>query len=136
MALKRGSADPSAPRKRVKATPRGTQSQPVVIEDSQQSQRLSPRLALIKSRLSDDTFESQLRSAAPEAAIVAPDKDASEAAIVEHGAEDDGFDAHLEDNFNDIEWSRLSGHVKPLASSRARRSWIYRHGWQAARGEW
>jgi hypothetical protein len=43
MAPKRGSANPSAPRKYVKATPRGTQSQPVVIEDSQQSQRLSPR---------------------------------------------------------------------------------------------
>jgi hypothetical protein len=122
MAPKRGSADPLAPRKRVKSTSRGTQSQPVVIEDSQQSQRLSPRQVLIKSRLSDDTFESQLRSAAPEAAIVAPDEDASEAAIVEDGAEDGSFDAHLKDNFNDIEWSRLSGYIKPLASSRARRS--------------
>ncbi|KAI1522900.1 hypothetical protein PtrSN001A_011539 [Pyrenophora tritici-repentis] len=107
MAPKRGSTDPSAPRKRVKASPRGTQSQPVVIKDSQQSQRLSPRRALTKSRLSDDTFESQLRSAAPEAAIFAPDEDASEAAIVEDGAEDlaedGGFDAHLEDNFDDIE---------------------------------
>jgi hypothetical protein len=102
MAPKRGSANPFAPRKRVKVTPRGTQSQPVVIEDSQQSQRLSPRRALIESRLSDDTSESQLRSAAPEAAIVAPDKDASEAAIVEDGAEDGGFNAHLKDNFNDI----------------------------------
>jgi hypothetical protein len=129
MASKRGSADPSAPRKRVKATPRGTQSQPVVIEDSQQSQRLSPRRALIKSRLSNNTFESQLRSAAPEAAIVAPDEDASEAAIVEDGAEDSGFDAHLEDNFDDIEWSRLPGYIKPLALSRARRSWVYRYGW-------
>jgi hypothetical protein len=77
----------------------------------------------------------QLRSAAPEAAIVAPDKDASEAAIVEDGAEDDGFDTQLEDNFDDTEWSRLSGYIKPLASSRARRSWVYRHGWQAARRE-
>jgi hypothetical protein len=102
MASKRGSADPSGPRKRVKATPRGTQSQPVVIEDSQQSQRLSPRQALIKSRLSDDTFESQLRSAVPEAAIVAPGEDASEAAIVEDGAEDGGFDAHLEDNLTTL----------------------------------
>jgi hypothetical protein len=32
-----------------------------------------------------------------------PDKDASEAAIVEDGAEDDGFDTHLEDNFDDTE---------------------------------
>jgi hypothetical protein len=75
----------------------------------------------MKSRLSDNTFESQLRSAAPEAAIVALDKDASEAAIVEDGAKDDGFNAHLEDNFNDIKWSRLPGYIKPLASSRARR---------------
>jgi hypothetical protein len=67
--------------------------------------------------------------------IVAPDKDASEAAIVEDGAEDDGFDTHLEDNFDDTELGRLSGYIKPLASSRARRSWVYRHGWQAARGE-
>jgi hypothetical protein len=82
MAYKRGSADPLAPRKCVKATPRGTQSQPVVIKDSQQSHRLSPRQVLIKLRLSDDTFESQLRSAAPKAAIVAPDEDVSKAAIV------------------------------------------------------
>lgn len=126
MAPKGSSADSSAPRKLVKAIPRGTQSQPVVIEDSQQSQRLWPRRALIKSRLINDTFESQLRSAAPEAAIVALDEDASEAAIVEDGAEDgaedSGFDAHLEDNFDDIEWSRLSGHIKPLALLRARRS--------------
>jgi hypothetical protein len=126
MVPKRGSTNPSAPRKCVKATPRGSQSQPVVIEDSQQSQHLSPRRALIKSRLSDDTFESQLRSAAPEAAIVAPDEDASEAATAEDGAED---------NFDDIQCSRLSGYIKPLASSRVRRSWVYRHGWRAARGE-
>jgi hypothetical protein len=44
----------------------------------------------------------QLRSAASEAAIVALDKDASEAAIVEDGAEDGGFDVHLKDNFDDI----------------------------------
>jgi hypothetical protein len=84
-------------------------------------QHLSPRRALIKSRLSDDTFESQLRSAAPKAAIVAPDED---------GAEDGGFDAHLENNFENTEWSRLSDYIKPLALSQARRSWVYRHGWR------
>jgi hypothetical protein len=94
----------------VKATPRDIQSQPVVIEDPQQSQRLSPCRALIKSRLANETFESQLRSAA------------TEAAIVEDGAEDDGFDAHLKDNFDDIKWSPLSGYIKPLASSRTRSS--------------
>jgi hypothetical protein len=62
--------------------------------------------------------------AAPEAAIFAPDEDASEAGIVEDGAEDSGFDAHLEDNFDDIGRSRLSGYIKPLASSRLRRSWV------------
>jgi hypothetical protein len=129
MAPKRGSANPSAPRKRVKVTPRGTQSQPIVIKDSQQSQRLLPRRALVKLHLSDNTFELQLHSAVPKAAIVAPDEDASKAAIVEDSAEDGGFDAHLEDNFDDIDWICLSGYIKPLTLSQATRSWVYRHGW-------
>jgi hypothetical protein len=102
MAPKRGSVEPSAPRKRVKATTKGTQSQPLVIEDSQQSQRLSPRQALITLRLSNDTFESQLRNAAPRFRIVAPHEDASEAALVKDSAKDSSFNAHLKDNFDDI----------------------------------
>jgi hypothetical protein len=39
-------------------------------------------------RLSDYTYELQLRDATPEAAIIAPDEDASEAAIVEDVVED------------------------------------------------
>jgi hypothetical protein len=119
-------------RKRVKAIPRGTQSQPVVIEDFQQLQRLSPRQVLIKLRLPHNTFKSQLRTAAPEAAIVPPDEDASEAAIVDNSAEDGGFDAHLEDNFDNIEWSRLLGYIKPLRRRGRGEAGFTATGWRVA----
>jgi hypothetical protein len=101
MPPKRAAITSSTPRKRVRVAPQGTYSQPIVLKDSQQSQRLSPRKVLVKSRLSNDTFESELREAVPEGAIVAPDK-ASEAATVEDGAEEEGFNAHLKDNFKGL----------------------------------
>ena len=135
MPPKRAAITSSALRKRVKVTPQGTYSQPIDLKDSQQSERFSPRRALIKSRLSDDTFESQLREAVPEGAIVAPNeasKAATVAATVEDGVEEEGFDAYLEDTFEGLDWSRLPRYMKPLASARARRSWVYRYGWRVA----
>jgi hypothetical protein len=61
----------------------------------------------------------------PEGAIVAPDKAskaATVAATVEDGVKEEGFDAHLEDTFEGLDWSRLPPYMKPLASARARRS--------------
>jgi hypothetical protein len=135
MPPKRGAIASSALRKRAKVNPKGTYSQPIVLQDSQQSERLSPRRALVNSRLSDGTFESQLRKAVPEDAIVAPDeasKAATLAATVEDGVEKEGFDVHLEDTFEGLDWSRLPRYIKPLASARARRSWVYRYGWRVA----
>jgi hypothetical protein len=61
MPPKRVTITSSAPRKRVKVHRQGTYSQPVVLEESQQLKHLSPYRALVKSRLSNDTLESQLR---------------------------------------------------------------------------
>jgi hypothetical protein len=135
MPPKRAATTSSALRKRVKVARQGTYGQPIFLKDSQQSQRLSPPGALANSRLPGDTFELQLRKAVPKRAIVAPDE-ASEAATVtatvEDNAEEEGFDAHLEDTFEGIDWSRLQRYMKPLASARARRSWVYRYGWRIA----
>jgi hypothetical protein len=133
MPPKRAATTSSALLKRVKVAPRGIYSQPIVLKDSQQSQGLSPRGALANSRLPGDTFESQLRKAVPERAIVAPNE-ASEAATVaatvEDATEKEGFNAHLEYNFEGINWSRVPRYIYPLASARARRSWVYRYGWR------
>jgi hypothetical protein len=81
MPPKRAAITSSALSKRAKVTSKGTYSQPIVLQNSQQSEHLSLRRVLVNSRLSDDTFESQLREAVPKDAIVAPDE-ASKAATV------------------------------------------------------
>jgi hypothetical protein len=51
-------------------------------------------------------------------------------ATVEDDAEEEGFDAHLEETFEGINWSRFQRYMAPLASAQARRSWVYRYGWR------
>jgi hypothetical protein len=131
MPPKRAAITSSALRRRAKVTTKGTYSQPIVLQDSQQSERLSPRRALVNSRLSNNTFELQLRKAVPKDAIVAPDeatKTTTVAATVEEGVEKESFDVHLEDTFEGLDWSCLPRYIKPLASAQARRSWVYRYG--------
>ncbi|KAF1965188.1 hypothetical protein BU23DRAFT_593786 [Bimuria novae-zelandiae CBS 107.79] len=107
-----------APRPKKRA--RGTASQPIAI-DSQPSQYTH-------------TFESRLRESQPEDAIAAPTDDGSEqATIVPSDAhEDEAFDAHLEDNFDGIDWSRLPRYTKPIATFLHKKSWVYRHGYRVA----
>jgi hypothetical protein len=40
--------------------------------------------------------------------------------------------AHLQDNFDGIDWSRLPRFMIPPTTPRSRHSWIYRHGYHAA----
>ncbi|KAG9376615.1 Pyruvate dehydrogenase E1 component protein [Pyrenophora tritici-repentis] len=94
---------------------RGTASQPVAI-DSQSYQ--SQPSALSPPPPYTHTFESRLRESQPEDAIVAP--------------AEGSFDAHLEDNYDGIDWGRLKLYTKPITTHQHKRSWIYRHGYRVA----
>jgi len=127
---KRGFSGAAAQNKRPKVTSRSTVSQPIVLDPQQSSLRLSPRKALFKASQTAD-FESQLRESQAEDAIVAP-AEGSEAATAAKGAIDEGFDTHLENEFEGIDWTCLPQYMKPLASVRTKRSWVYRYGWRVA----
>jgi hypothetical protein len=73
-----------------------------------------------------------LRESQAEDVIVAPAEGSEEATIATNEAANKSFDAHLEDNFNGIDWARLPRYTKPLASQRSKRSWVYRHGYRVA----
>jgi hypothetical protein len=66
-----------------------------------------------------------------EDAIVAP-AEGSKAATAAKSAIDEGFDTHLEDDFEGIDWTRLPQYMKLLASVRTKRSWVYCYGWRVA----
>jgi len=44
----------------------------------------------------------------------------------------EGFNASLEDDFEGINWARLPRYMKPLASVRTKRSWVFQYGWRVA----
>jgi hypothetical protein len=125
---KRGLSGAAPQNKRLKVPSRGTVRQPIVLDTQQSLLRLSPRKALVKAAQTVN-FESQLRESQAEDAIVVPAK-GSEAATAAKGAIDEGFDTHLEDDFEGIDWTRLPQYMKPLASVRTKRSWVYRYGWR------
>ncbi|KAK1919389.1 hypothetical protein P3342_009113 [Pyrenophora teres f. teres] len=62
-----------------------------------------------------------------EQATLAPSSEAADDAV------DEAFDAHLEDNYNGIDWGRLKLYTKPITTHQHKRSWIYRHGYRVAR---
>ncbi|KAK1914207.1 hypothetical protein P3342_007453 [Pyrenophora teres f. teres] len=119
------------PSKQRKLFAKGTESQPVVVEDTQPS---SPRQALAIASQADD-FESQLRDLRPEVEIAAP-VEALEAATVASTApdeeDDDGFDTRFADNFDGIDWSRLKGFIRPPRTYAQRKSWVYDYGYRVA----
>ena len=107
---RRGSSSAAALKKRLKVPSRGTASQPIMLDTQPSLPRLSPRKALVESSQAPN-FESQLRESQAEDAIVAP-IEGSEAATAASSAAaktamDEGFDAHLEDDFKGIDWARL-----------------------------
>jgi hypothetical protein len=95
--------------------------------------RLLPCKALVESSQAPN-FELQLHELQAEDAIIAPieGSKAATAALSEAAktAMDKGFDAHLEDNFKGIDWARLPQYMRPLASVRTKRSWVYCYGWR------
>jgi hypothetical protein len=98
--IRHNNAD-ARPAKQRKLTSQGTESQPIVLEDTQLS---SPRKGLAIVSQADD-FESQLCESRLEAEVVAP-VEASEAATVASTAPDeageDNFDQRFADNFDGI----------------------------------
>ena len=117
--------------KRYKPTPRGTHSQPIPIESPPSSPRPSPRRALVKAPQAPG-FEARLRDSQPEAAIIPPTEGSEEATKASDEPDTDSFDERLEDNFEGIDWDRLPRFIKPIASQRHRKSWIYSHGYRVA----
>jgi hypothetical protein len=97
--------------------------------------RLSPCEVLVESSQAPN-FESQLRESQAEDAIVAPIEGSKAATAASSAAAktamDERFDAHLEDDFKSIDWVRLPQYMRPLASVRTKRSWVYSHGWRVA----
>jgi hypothetical protein len=84
-----------------------------------------------------ETFESQLmgtQAVRPTNPSVIAGAATAEVASV--AAADDAStvfgDAHLQDNFDGIDWSRLPRFMIPPTNPRSRRSWIYRHGYRVA----
>jgi hypothetical protein len=77
------------------------------------------------------------RESQAEDAIIAPEEGSEEATVASsqdapEELADKGFDAHLEDNFDGIDWTRLPKYMKPVAESRQRKSWIYLYGFRVA----
>ncbi|KAI2475157.1 hypothetical protein Ptr902_13412 [Pyrenophora tritici-repentis] len=118
------------------ATPPGTVSQPVLV-DTQPSplSRLSPRKALTEAS-QQPTFESLLRETQPEEAIASPTEGSEEATAAlltkASDATEEIFDRELQDNFNSIVWTRLKKYIIPLTTQKAKKSWVYRHGYRVA----
>jgi hypothetical protein len=118
--------------KRLKGMPRGTLSQPIPIESPLSSPRLSPRKALVKASQASN-FEARLRETQAEEAIIPPIEGSEEATITttnEPGAE--GFDESLEDDFKGLDWDRVPRYMKPMATQRQKKSWVYRYGYRVA----
>jgi hypothetical protein len=82
------------------------------------------------------TFESQLRDSQAEAVITPPTEGSSAATITITEAGDEAgrdlFDGCFADNFNGIDWTRLPGFMRPLATQKQKKSYIYRHGYRVA----
>jgi hypothetical protein len=129
-AKKRVSSIAATPNKRLKVASRNTTSQPIELDTQLSLPCISLRKALIEASQAPN-FESQA-----EDAIVAPAEGSDKATIALSKATDEAanenFDAHLEDNFDGIDWARLPQYTKPLALQRSKRSWVYRHGYRVA----
>jgi hypothetical protein len=119
----------SGPTKRLQKVDKGSALQPITIDGG--TQPSSPRQA-IASQGTD--FETQVRNAVPEAATIAT----TEAAVSEDDDEDEEMDAHLQDNFESIDWSRLTKYCKQPRMQKQKKSWVYKHGiepWALHKGQ-
>ena len=121
----------ATPPKRSRGVPRGTLSQPISIESPPSSSRLSPRQALVEaSQVS--SFEARLRETQAREAIIPPADGSEEATIASNELASIGFDEHLVDAFEGLDWDHFPQYMKPLASQRGKKSWIYLYGYRVA----
>jgi hypothetical protein len=109
--------------KRPRKADKGSASQPITIDGG--TQPSSPRQA-IAAASQGTGFETQVRNAVLEAATIAT----TEAAVSEDDDEDKEMDAHLQDNFEGIDWSRLKKYCKPPRTQKQKISWVYKHGYR------
>jgi hypothetical protein len=58
---------------------------------------------------------------------------ASEAPKDEESEEIDAFNAHLMDNYDGLDWASLKKYMRPLATYKFKKSWVYRHGYCVVR---
>jgi hypothetical protein len=117
--------------KRPKPTPGSTYSQAIPIESPQSSPRPSPRKAVVEAS-QVLSFEAQLRESQIEEYINPPTEGSEEATIATSESNNTALDEELEDNFNGIDWDRLPRFMKPIASQRHKKSWVYNYGWRVA----
>jgi hypothetical protein len=124
----------SGPTKRLRKADKGSSLQPITIDRGTQSS--SPRQA-IAAASQGTNFETQVRNAVPEAAIVAPLKGSetttiatTEAAVSKDDNEDEEMDSHLLDNFKGIDWSHLTKYCKPPRTQKQKKSWVYKHSYR------
>jgi hypothetical protein len=103
----------------------GSASQPFVVDTSQLSAAVT------------STFESRLRNTQQPKDIVATE--GSRAATVATADGDDtddedtvAEDPALSDDFDGIDWSRLPKYMKPLMTSKFKKSWVYKHSYRVA----
>ncbi|KAJ6191995.1 hypothetical protein J3E72DRAFT_204816, partial [Bipolaris maydis] len=136
---KRVSSTSIAPRKRARvAAPSSSTSQPIVVNTQPSAPFLSlsphpPSVEVLLEAPQATTFESQLRDSRPEAEIVAPAEGSEEATVASSNVADEAaerLDQNFEDNYDSIDWLRLSRFTKPLITSRRKPSWIYQHGYR------
>ncbi|KAH7563688.1 Dimerhypothetical proteinTnphypothetical proteinhAT domainhypothetical proteincontaining protein [Bipolaris maydis] len=121
----------ATPSKRSRGVPRGTLSQPISIESPPSSSRLSPRQALVEaSQVS--SFEARLRETQAQEAIIPSADGSEEATIASNELASIGFDEHLVDAFEGLDWDHFPQYMKPLASQRGKKSWIYLYGYRVA----
>jgi hypothetical protein len=134
--LKRARDSAATPKlhKHAKIATRGMSTQPIELDNTQLmlSQRLSPRA----------TFESQFCESQNEDSIVPPTEGSDAATVATtdireptKGVDKDSdksLDAHLEDDFHGLDFKPISKYMKPLATQRAKRSWVYYYGYRVA----
>ena len=113
----------------------GSASQPILVESQLSQPRQSPRRAMREASQASN-FESRLRKARPEDAVVAPTEGSEQATAASSAAEEvatyEEFDASLMDDFEGLNFSLLPRYVRLASSQSSRKSWIYRYGWRVA----
>jgi hypothetical protein len=77
-----------------------------------------------------------LRDARADIELATPTKGSSAATIATaeavDKADEESFDARFADNFEGIDWLRLPSFIRPVATQKQKKSWIYRHGYRVA----